>query len=158
MLFSALLLAHVLLGFAVIALGPLAMLARKGPGLHPRIGEAYHAVILGVCLTAAGLAVLDWARLWGFLPIALASYAFALVGYAAAKLRFRGWLQVHVIGQGGSYIAMVTALLVVNWQAIFGEPGLSSVWPWVIPTLLGTPLIAWTRRRVSQLSRQYSVS
>jgi uncharacterized membrane protein len=154
MLFSALLPAHVLLGFAAIALGPVAMLARKGPGLHPRIGEAYHAVVLGVCLTAAGLAILDWARLWGFLPIALASYAFALVGYSAGKLRFRGWLQVHVIGQGGSYIAMVTALLVVNWQAISGEAGLSSAWAWVIPTLLGTPLIAWTRRRVSRLSGQ----
>jgi hypothetical protein len=35
---------------------------------------------------------------------------FAGTGYVAAKRRFSGWLPIHVIGQGGSYIAMVTAL------------------------------------------------
>jgi len=140
--------AHVLLGFTALVLGPLVMLSRKAPGFHPRAGEVYHAAVLGVCLTAGALAALDWARLWGFLPIAIGSYAFAFVGYAAAKLRFRGWLPVHVIGQSGSYIAMVTALLVVNWE--------NAVWPWVIPTLVGTPLVAWTVRRISRVSRQYS--
>jgi hypothetical protein len=94
------------------------------------------------------LAILDWERLWAFLPVAVGSYAFALVGYTAAKLRFRGWLRVHVIGQGGSYIAMVTALFVVNWQAVFGEPGRVSFWPWAIPTLVGTPLIAFVVRDI----------
>jgi hypothetical protein len=105
--YSTLLLAHVAPGFTAIAVGPVAMLVRKAPGLHPRIGEVYHAAVLGVCLTAAGL---DWPRLWGFLPVALASYSFALLGYVAAKVRFRGWLRVHVIGQGGSYVAMVNGV------------------------------------------------
>ena len=148
MLHSTLLTLHILLGFAALALGPAAMLARKGPGLHPRLGELYHAAVLGVCASAASLALLDWHRLWGFLAVALGSYAFALAGYAAAKLRFRRWLQVHVVGQSGSYIAMVTALLVVNWQGLFGEAGRSSFWPWAIPTLIGTPLIAWLTREV----------
>lgn len=156
MLFSTLLSVHVVLGFAGIVLGPIAMLSRKAPGLHPRVGEGYHAVMLGVCLTAAGLAVLDWGRLWGFLPVALGSYAFALVGYVAAKRRFQGWLQAHVIGQSGSYIAMVTALFVVNWEAVFAEPGRSSIWPWAIPTLVGTPLVAWAVRKILRFSRQYS--
>ena len=46
-----------------------------------------------------------------------------------AKRRFQGWLRVHVIGQGGSYVAMLTALLVVNWSALFDEPGRHSLWP-----------------------------
>jgi hypothetical protein len=50
---------------------------------------------------------------------------------------------MHVAGQGGSYIAMVTALLVVNWQLVAGVPGRATLWPWLIPTLLGTPLIFW---------------
>jgi hypothetical protein len=149
MLFSILLAAHVALGFAGIFLGPVAMLSRKAPGFHPRMGELYHAAVLGVCLTAAALAILDWGRLWAFLPVASGSYAFALVGYVAAKRRFHGWLRVHVIGQGGSYIAMVTALLVVNWQALFDVPGRTSFWAWAIPTLVGTPIIAWVTREVA---------
>jgi hypothetical protein len=153
-----LLLAHVLLGTAAVSLGPVAMLSRKAPGFHPRIGELYHAAVLGVCLTAAALAILDWNRSWAFLPIAVGSYAFAFAGYMAAKLRFGGWLRVHVIGQGGSYIAMLTALLVVNWQMLFGEPGRSAFWAWTIPTLIGSPLIAWAARRISRFSAEYSAS
>jgi hypothetical protein len=41
--------------------------------------------MLFVCLSAAGLAVLDWARNSWFLLIAAGSYAFALFGYVAAK-------------------------------------------------------------------------
>lgn len=125
------------------------MLSRKAPGFHPRIGEVYHGAMLGVCVTAAALAVLDWDRLWRFLPIATGSYAFALVGYAAAKRRFPGWLRIHVIGQGGSYIALVTALFVVNWETVFGEPGRTSFWAWAFPTLVGTPMIAWLVREIA---------
>lgn len=149
MLSSTVLVAHVALGSAGIFLGPIAMFSRKAPGFHPCIGEIYHWVMLGVCLSAAALALLEWERLWAFLPIAAGSYAFALLGYVAAKRRFAGWLRIHVIGQGGSYIAMVTALLVVNWQTLFDEPGRSSFWAWAIPTLVGTPIIAWVTREVA---------
>jgi hypothetical protein len=149
---------HITLGFAAIALGPIAMLAPKAPGLHPRAGEYYHAAVLGACLSAAGLALLNWDRSWAFLPVAMGSYAFALAGYVAAKRRFRGWLRVHVVGQGGSYIAMVTALLVVNWLAVSGEAGRSAFWPWVIPTLLGAPLIAWAVRRTDIIRRHAGVT
>ncbi len=138
-----LLLAHITLGTLGLLLGLLAMLSRKRPGFHPRIGEAYHWVMLGVCVSAGALAILDWERLWMFLPITTGSYAFALAGYGAAKLRFPGWLKVHVIGQGGSCIALLTALLVVNWD---------SAWAWAIPTLLGTPLIARAVRRFGKYS------
>jgi hypothetical protein len=145
---AALLALHIALGAAGLALGPVAMRAAKRPGLHTRAGELYHWIMLGLCLTAAGLAVLEWARLWWFLPIALGSYAFALLGYVAAKRRWPGWLLTHVAGQGGSYIAMVTALLVVNWRLVAGVPGRSSLWPWLLPTLLGTPIIVWLNTEI----------
>ncbi len=126
------------------------MTARKRPGLHTRAGEAYHWVMLGVCLTAAALAGLDWARNWWFLPIAAGSYAFALVGYVAAKRRWAGWLRAHVAGQGGSYIAMVTALLVVTWRTFTGTPGRTTLWPWLLPALAGTPLIAWVTYEIAR--------
>ncbi len=134
---------HIGAGITALILGPIAMRARKRPGLHTRAGEAYHWVILAVCLVAALLAVLDWRRLWWFLPIAVGSYAFAFVGYLAAKRRWRGWLRAHIAGQGGSYIAMTTAVLVVNWQTLTGTQGISSPAAWALPTLVGSPLIAW---------------
>ena len=75
---------------------------------------------------------LHWSRSWAFPGCPGFLAAFALVGYVAAKRRFQGWLRVRVIGQGGSYVAILTALLVVNWSALFDEP---SLWPWTIPTL-----------------------
>jgi hypothetical protein len=137
--------AHILMGTGALLLGPLAMLARKERGWHTRAGEVYHALVLGVCVTAGALAVLGWDRSAAFFPIAIGSYAFALAGYAAAKLRCSGWLRIHVVGQGGSYIAMTTALLVVNL-------GRGSFWAWVLPTLVGTPLIIWAVRRISRFS------
>lgn len=49
---------------------------------------------------------------------------------------------------GGSYIAMVTALLVVNWRQLTGAPGIGSPWPSMLPTILGSPVIAWVIRQV----------
>jgi len=147
-LFRAILFVHIAAGAVGLVLGPVAMSARKAPGLHTRAGEAYHRVVAVVCASAAGLAALDWERLWWFLLIAAGSYAFALLGYVAAKRRWRGWLRAHITGQGGSYIAMVTALLVVNWKSITGAPGISSPWAWALPTMVGSPLIAWVTYQV----------
>ena len=149
-LFGLVLALHVAVGTVGLVLGPIAMTARKGPGLHTRAGEVYHWVMLAVCATATALAALDWQRIWWFLPIAAGSYAFALLGYVAAKRRWKGWLRAHVTGQGGSYIAMITALLVVNWQALTGTRGIESPWAWALPTAVGTPLIAWTNYRVAR--------
>ena len=139
---------HIAAGMLGLILGPIAMTARKRPGLHTRAGKLYHWVMLVVCVSAALLAVLSWERNWWFLPIAAGSYGVALVGYVAAKRRWPGWLRVHLTGQGGSYIAMITALLVVNWRTFTGTPGRSSPWAWALPTLVGSPIIAWVAYQV----------
>lgn len=145
---STILAVHIVCGFAGLVLGPIAMFARKRPGRHTRVGDLYHWIMLAVCATAAALALLDWQRIWWFLLIALGSYAQAFVGYLAAKRRWRGWLLWHVSMQGGSYIALVTALLVVNWEPMTGTPGMYSPWAWLLPTLVGSPLITWVNRAI----------
>ena len=134
---------HIAAGALGLILGPIAMAATKRPGLHTRTGEVYHWVVLLVCATAGLLALSDWQRNGFFLPVAVGSYAFAVLGYVSAKRRWPGWLRAHLAGQGGSYIAMVTALLLVNWQTLTGSPGPASVWAWTLPTVAGTPIIAW---------------
>lgn len=150
---TALLLAHIALGAGALLLGLAAMIARKRRGLHTKAGEVYHWVVLGVCVSAGALAILDWSRIWWFLPIAAGSYAFALAGYVAAKRRWKGWLRTHLAGQGGSYIAMLTALLVVNWENLTGTRGVLSPWAWALPTVVGAPIIAWASRKVARRRR-----
>src|SRR3712207_2609868 len=105
---------HLAPGAPRFLLGPLTKRADKRgrPSTPPRAG--YHWVMATVTATAAVLAVLASPRLWWFLPLAAFSYANAFVGYVAAKRRPRGWLRFHIGGMGGSYIALVTAFLVVN--------------------------------------------
>lgn len=144
---------HIAFGAAGLVLGPIAMLAPKRRGRHTVTGEAYHWVVLGVCVTAAALAVLDWSRNWWFLPIAVGSYAFALLGYVTAKRRRGSWLISHVTGQGGSYIAMVTALLVVNWSLVTGTPGRAAFWPWFLPAIVGTTILTWVNAQIRRGKR-----
>jgi hypothetical protein len=134
---------HIAAGTTGLILGPIAMRAPKRRGPHTRLGESYHWVMLAVCASAAGLAILGWSRIWWFLPIAIFSYANAFAGYLAAKRRWRGWLRAHIGGMGGSYIALTTALLVVN-------VGQTLPIVWFLPTLIGSPIIAWT---ISEVDR-----
>lgn len=137
---------HIVAGTSGLILGPLAMRAPKRRGRHTRIGETYHWVMLTVCVSAAALSVLAWNRIWWLLPIAIFSYGNALVGYLAAKRRRSGWLRAHIGGMGGSYIALVTALLVVNL-------GRQLPIVWFLPTLIGTPVIAFAINRVTGVQR-----
>ena len=134
---------HIAVGTTGLILGPLAMWSPKRRGTHTRLGETYHWVMLAVCLSAAALAILAWHRIWWFLPIAAFSYVNALLGYLAAKRRRPGWVRRHVRGMGGSYIALVTALLVVN-------VGQALPIVWFLPTIIGSPIIAWVLSEVDR--------
>ena len=134
---------HIAAGATGLVLGPLAMYVTKRRGPHTRLGETYHWVVLVVTASAAVLAVLEWERIGWFLPIALFSYANAFAGYVAAKRRPRGWLRWHIGGMGGSYIALTTALLVVNL-------GRSMALAWFLPTVVGSPIITWVIYQVDR--------
>ena len=51
---------HVLLGLACTVTGAIAMLSQKRPGRHPRYGTVYFWFLVGVFLTATGLAAVRW--------------------------------------------------------------------------------------------------
>jgi hypothetical protein len=144
---------HVAAGTTGLLLGPVAMLAPKRPGTHTRVGEVYHWTVFTLFCSAVALAILNWDEVWWLSLVGAGSYAFALMGYLAAKRRPRGWLGPHISGQGGSYIAMVSAFMVVNWEALTGTPGFRSPLPWVLPTIVGSPIIAWVISQVAHGKR-----
>jgi hypothetical protein len=133
---------HVAAGLMGLALGPVALFAPATGRLGSRARGAYHAAMLAVCLSAVGLAALRWQELWWFAALAAFSYALARRGHDAARRRRPGWRRGHITGVGGSYIALVTALLVVSADG--------AILTWVVPTLIGVPIIHVARARAAR--------
>ena len=89
---TVLLALHIAGGAVLLVAGPLNMFIPKRRGPHTRIGEVYHWLYVVVAGSALVLALLNWSESWFFVPITLFSYAFALTGYLAVKLRPHNWL------------------------------------------------------------------
>jgi hypothetical protein len=137
MVHHVLLIVHVATGTAGLLIGPAALAVRKG-ARHRRVGLAYQVLVAGMTGSAVGLVVLAPARLWALGLVALATEAAALAGWRERRRHRRGWLPRHIRLMCGSYVSFVTAALVVNW---------STPVAWVLPTLVGTPLITLAVRR-----------
>ena len=92
----------------------------------------------GVALSAGVLAVTDPALRW-LLPVAVATEVLAVTGALARRRAGPGWRswQPHLLG--GSYIALVTGVLIAET----GDP----VW-WLLPALVGQLPIAVAKRRL----------
>lgn len=146
---------HVASGAVALAVGPLALLAarRKRRGAA-RLRDTYHWTVLVVCTTATVISVLAWARLWWLVPIGALSYGLALAGYLGSNHHWPLWMRAHA--WGGSYIALVTALLVVSARGV--SPVLEAV-AWILPAAIGVPLIvrAHTGRHASTARRSHTV-
>lgn len=143
MVHTILLGAHIAAGTVGLALGPVAMAVPKRRGWHPRLGRTYQAVVAVLTITALGLVALAPGRLWGLGVIAVATEAAALAGWLVRLRQPTGWLPWHIGLMCGSYVSFVTAALVVNW---------ASPLAWVLPTVIGSPLIAVTARRRARRS------
>jgi uncharacterized membrane protein HdeD (DUF308 family) len=131
---------HVTAGAAGLAAGPVAMLVPKGR-LHARLGLAYQGCVAVLTATALGLVLFDPARLAALGVIAVLTEAAALGGWLLARRRPAGRQAWHVRLMAGSYVSFVTAFLVVQWPHPVS---------WVLPTLVGSPLIAWASARAAR--------
>lgn len=141
---DAVLVAHVAAGATGLVLAWPVLLVRKRPGAHTVLGRIYTAALTVMCLTALVLAAADPAELMGLAVIAVLTLAAALVGvwlaHAKPRLGRRGWYVWHLNLMCGSIISFVTAFAV---QSSGGHP-----LAWILPTLVGSPLIA---RRTAQV-------
>ncbi len=133
-----LLLLHVTAGTAGLLLGPVWLVARLAGARARGPAGAYQAAVAGVAASGAVLAVSAPGPGW-LLPVAVATEALAVAGALARRQAWPHWrtLQPHLLG--GSYIALVTGLLVAST----GNP----VW-WVLPALVGQAPIAVAKRRL----------
>lgn len=136
-------LTHVVAGTAALIVGPMAMWAPKRIGVHSRLGEVFFVAVTAVCVSGGALGVIYWESRSLFFFIALGTFAFALLGYVAAKVRWRRWLIAHTAGQGSAYTAMVTAFIVANWDEVTGTPGTEVPGVFLVPMAVGTIAVCW---------------
>ena len=135
---------HIVAGTGGLILGPAAMAVRKNR-LHARLGLAYQVLVAVLACTAIVLACFAPGRLWPLALIAMATEAAALAGWMVRRRGRPGWLPLHIGLMCGSYISFLTAFLVVNW---------SNPLAWILPTVIGTPLIARTSARAGRAHPQ----
>lgn len=140
---------HSLFGTIALVTGLFAMLVPKRRGLHTKSGVVFHGAVLVTCVTACLLAMEHWASLRWLFFIAVASYVSVAMGHYAARRRWKGWISFHIVCQCSAYISMTTAFLVVNRMILPRYLGIPTYWSWIIPTVIGTPLIAWALGRYS---------
>ncbi|HLM06825.1 MAG TPA: hypothetical protein VK402_16725 [Blastococcus sp.] len=135
---DTLLTVHVLAGTTGLLLGPVWLVARRHGARARPAAVGYQFAVLVVSATGAVLAVITPGLAW-LLPVAVLTQALAVTGALARRRRWPRWdtLQPHLLG--GSYIALVTALLVAET----GNPLF-----WVLPALVGQAPIAVAKRRL----------
>jgi hypothetical protein len=150
-LFIGVLAIHVLLGLACVVFGIVAMVSAKSRGPHPTAGTLYYWSLASLFATASVLAAMRWAEDYHLFILGALSFMAATVGRIARRQLWRRWVDFHVSGMGLSYILMLTAFYVDNGKNLPVWRDLPYIAYWVVPGVVGAPLIAsalhrWHRR------------
>lgn len=140
-IFLAVLAIHIPFGLASVLAGIIALLSKKQPGRHPRFGSIYYWSLAVVFVSASVLAFLRWTDDYHLFILGTLSFATASFGRMAHRRRWYGWVGLHIIGMGMSYILMLTAFYVDNGKSLPIWKELPSIAYWILPSAIGIPLI-----------------
>lgn len=138
---------HVAAGLVCTGAGIVAMLAPKRAGRHPRAGAVYYGSLVVVSLTMAALSILRWPDNTHLFILGILSFAAGTVGRFAMRRPSRGRLLVHVTAMSVSYILLLTAFYVDNGPHLPLWRSLPTLAHWLLPSLVGMPILAWVLRR-----------
>jgi hypothetical protein len=145
--FAALLIPHIAAGLVAVVAGATAMLSPKRSGRHPKAGRTYYTMLCVVCATAVPMAAMRWSEDAYLVVLGALSLAAASLGYLARHYHWRSWIQLHIAGMGTSYIVLLTAFYVDNGPRLPVWDRLPVLAFWIVPSLIGLPLIAAATRR-----------
>lgn len=155
-LFLAIVAIHVAMGVIAVIAGAVAMLSRKQPGRHPRAGTIYYWALSIVFVTMTILAISRWSEDYRLFVLGALSFIAATIGRAARRKLWPSWARIHIAGMGSSYILMITAFYVDNGPNLPFWRLLPSIAFWILPSLIGAPILLnalfrhpLTRRRKS---------
>jgi len=144
---------HVLAGIVAVVAGVTAMLSPKAPGQHPRAGTVYFWALATVCVTMGALAIARWPADNHLVALGVLALGSAIIGRTARRRRWRRWVPVHISLMGLSYVLLLTAFYVDNGPHLPLWNRLPQLAFWLLPSLVGLPLIARALRRRLLLSQ-----
>jgi hypothetical protein len=146
---TVLLVLHIAAGATGLLLAwPTLFAPKRRGGLHVLAGRVYAGSAAVLCLTAFGLWAYDPLGLLGLgvLGILTAAWAGGGVWLARARPRIRGgWRTWHLNLMGSSVIAFVTAFVVQVFDGHLAA--------WLVPTIVGSPLIGYRSSLEQKTSR-----
>lgn len=119
---------HIGAGVAALAVGPLALITQHRR-TRAALAACYQLAVAVLTTSALGLVALSLGRLWWLLPFAIGTEAAVVGGWWLGRDRSRGPTPARARLMGGSYVSLITALVVVSWG---GNP-----LTWVLPTVIG---------------------
>jgi hypothetical protein len=145
--FAVALAVHVSAGVTAVIAGALAASAAKKPGRHPTAGRTYLVGLGFIVATATVMSAIRWHEDAHLFAIAWVTFGLGLFGWRARRRQRPGWPTRHAIGMGGSYIALLTGFYVDNGSFLPVWDRLPHITYWLLPSLVGVPLIWWALRR-----------
>jgi hypothetical protein len=143
--FLAILGVHVAIGIACVLAGAAAMGSPKRAGRHPRFGTVYFWGLAMLFATTCALSAIRWHP--HLFVLGSLSLAAAIAGREARRHRRPGWLPLHVLGMGLSYVLMLTAFYVDNGPNLPVWRHLPAIAYWIAPAAIGMPLMLRSIRR-----------
>jgi hypothetical protein len=155
--FLAFLAVHVAAGLTAAVSGAVAALAGKGGPRHVRAGRWFYRAITVVFATAAVLTAMRWRQDYRLLIIGTVAFTAATAGYRHRRRRRPGDTG-HIIGMGIGYVAMLTAFYVDNGPHLPLWDRLPPLAFWLIPSVIGAPVIARAVLRARTRSERHDTS
>src|SRR5262245_25776151 len=145
-MFLSIVAVHVAAGLVCSLAGIAAMLSPKRAGRHPTAGAVYYWSLVVVFLSMSALSILRWPHNTHLFVLGMLSFSAGRIGRTARRRLWRGWLRLHIGGMAISYILLLTAFYVDNGPHLPLWRSLPSLAYWVLPSLLGLPLMVWALR------------
>jgi len=84
---------------------------------------------------------LRWTEDYHLFVLGALSLASALLGRRARRQRRRHWVPIHITGMSVSYVILITAFYVDNGKNLPLWNRLPQELFWILPSLIGLPLI-----------------
>jgi hypothetical protein len=150
-IFLTILTLHVPVGMVAVVTGLAAMLSDKRSVAHPRFGSIYFWSLGVLFITSTGLAAMRWREDYYLFFLGALSFSAAVTGRTARRQRWRMSIDLHIVGMGVSYIAMLTAFYVDNGKNLPIWRDLPHITYWLLPSAVGLALIVWALRRHQNL-------
>jgi uncharacterized membrane protein len=135
---------HVAIAICCAVTGLCAMLSDKGSARHRRFGTFYYAFLAAVFASSSVLAAMRWADDYHLFILGLLSFAAASLGRSAQRRRWRNAMRLHLVAMGTSYTLLLIAFYVDNGRNLPGWSALPPVAYWLMPSVLGAAVIAFS--------------